>query len=329
MSTILDALRKVEEEKRTQVPDVRTRLLSTSPRFDFRMPRRSRLPWIVGGGLVFTGIALGTGLMLWPLPDTATVKGDAALSSPPTQPTPVPPQADSRSKEEKLGQPPQTARITPNAAVGLSPSQPKPTVPPPATQSQTVASTGGPNIAQPAPGSDPGAGGLMPGAAPNVSGQQRTETPQPAAAVQRSPFVNSSPPDRIAAPPVPSPSASPQVAAAPRRAVRRSIASEKNGPSPSPAGAGNDPVEKEARSHSAPPPASTGEETPSALSGASLSFLQWSADPEKRVASIKIGTSPATIAHEGDAIEGMTVVKIRPDAVELRSGNSHYVLKAR
>jgi hypothetical protein len=74
-------------------------------------------------------------------------------------------------------------------------------------------------------------------------------------------------------------------------------------------------------------PSSTNTEEPP--SGASLSFLQWSPDPEKRVASIKIGTGPATIAHEGDSIDGMTVEKIRPDAVELRSGNSRYLLKAR
>jgi hypothetical protein len=57
--------------------------------------------------------------------------------------------------------------------------------------------------------------------------------------------------------------------------------------------------------------------------------LQWSTDPEKRVASIKVGTGPAMIAHEGDSVEGLTVVKIRPDAVEIRSGDSHYLLKAR
>ena len=66
MSTILDALRKVEEEKRTQEADVRTRLLSNSPsRFDFRTRRRSRMPWIIGGGLVLAGAMLGAGMMVW------------------------------------------------------------------------------------------------------------------------------------------------------------------------------------------------------------------------------------------------------------------------
>src|SRR5262245_16212298 len=78
MSTTLDALRKAEEDKRTQETDARTRLLSSSPRFDFRTPRRSHTPWMIGGGLVFLGIVCGAGLMLWRSSDTVPVV-DAGL----------------------------------------------------------------------------------------------------------------------------------------------------------------------------------------------------------------------------------------------------------
>jgi hypothetical protein len=70
-------------------------------------------------------------------------------------------------------------------------------------------------------------------------------------------------------------------------------------------------------------------ETTSPPTPASVSFLQWSPEPEQSMAFIKIGDAPTTLAHEGDTVNGITVVKIRQSTVELQSGKSRWILKAR
>ncbi len=348
MSTILDALRKVEEEKRTQETDVRTRLLSNSPRFDFRMPRRSHLPWIVGSGLMFVGIVCGAGLMLWHSSDTTSVVDVASpttsaspvtaaqpqTATPPgpplqkqSQPEPQSPtthvqlQGGTHSQEEIAKPQSRVAQITPEVAAVTPPKESAPVVP-----SSAAAGTA-PIIAETKPQYDPWAGGNPQKAAGNAAGRPgAAAVPRPSEeVVQRSPFVNSPPSDQIAAPPpLPPPSERRVTTAAPKPVRPRPQATEKSGhATPNAPATANDPP------RSAPATAAEHEQTLSSPPGASLSFLQWSADPEKRVASIKVGTGPAMIAHEGDSIEGLTIVKIHPDAVEIRSGESHYLLKAR
>jgi hypothetical protein len=346
MSTILDALRKVEEEKRTQETDVRTRLLSNSPRFDFRTPRRSHTPWIIGGGLVFLGIVCGAGLMLWQSSDTVPVV-DAGL--PPTsasqvaapqsqtvippgpqlqKPSQSEPQAphtqaqlpgNPQNEEEKARQQSRAAQITPSAAAVTPPKESTPVVPAPG-----IVSGAAPTVTKTEPYNPWNIGNLAKAAGDPPGRPSVNDPPRPSEeVVQRSPFVNSSPNDQIAAPPPPPPSAERQVPPVPpSKPVRtRPQAPDKSKQSTSVPVLGNDPTPS--------PPAPAREQTQSSPSGASLSFLQWSADPEKRVVSIKVGTGPSMIAHEGDSVEGLTVVKIRPDAVEIRSGDSHYLLKAR
>ncbi|MBI3800734.1 MAG: hypothetical protein HY268_27620 [Deltaproteobacteria bacterium] len=60
----------------------------------------------------------------------------------------------------------------------------------------------------------------------------------------------------------------------------------------------------------------------------SLSFLQWSPEPDRRLAFIKINGGPLTLAHEGDTVEGYTVVEIRRDAVELNAKGRSFTLQA-
>jgi hypothetical protein len=80
---------------------------------------------------------------------------------------------------------------------------------------------------------------------------------------------------------------------------------------------------------SVPQEEDTVDETTSPPTPASVSFLQWSPEPEKRMAFIKVGDAPTTLAHEGDTVNGVTVVKIRQGTVELQSGESRWTLKAR
>jgi len=65
MSTILDALRKVEEDSRARNPDARARLLFSPARPDLRPARRRRAPWLISVGFVLAGFAAGAGLVLW------------------------------------------------------------------------------------------------------------------------------------------------------------------------------------------------------------------------------------------------------------------------
>src|SRR5207253_2100645 len=59
-----------------------------------------------------------------------------------------------------------------------------------------------------------------------------------------------------------------------------------------------------------PPSASTKVEESAAPAGTGLSLLQWSSDPERRIAFIRINGSALTMAHEGDTIGGYKVVEI-------------------
>src|SRR5262245_36664655 len=65
MSTILDALRKVEETQRTRSADARARLLSVPARPSAYASRQQRAPWIIATGLALAGFTAGIGLMFW------------------------------------------------------------------------------------------------------------------------------------------------------------------------------------------------------------------------------------------------------------------------
>ena len=308
MSTILDALRKIEEENRTRNADARTRLLTTPQRFDLRPPRRQRVSWLVGTGLIVGGIALGAGLMGWgwyarstsaPVVTTANVLAPRAPTSTPTQ-TPA-------------------ANPSPPEHVTLVAHPVEPPTPAVTKEEPTVLVV--------APPASPVAAADLAG---TVSPRAEGESP-----VQRSPFVNTSEPERIA-PPSPPPPVEPRVATkakpvtkptpTPRVPVEQEIAARP------PVESTPAPLEESDVAEVAPSAAQEEEdvaETTSPPTPASVSFLQWSPEPEKRMAFIKIGDAPTALAHEGDTVNGVTVVKIRQGAVELQSGESRWTLKAR
>ena len=66
MSTILDALRKVEQDHRAQNADVRARLLTLPPRPYPRTPQKKLLPWVISLGLAVVGFLIGAGIMYRP-----------------------------------------------------------------------------------------------------------------------------------------------------------------------------------------------------------------------------------------------------------------------
>ena len=348
MSTILDALRKVEEENRTRNADARTRLLTTSQRFDLRPPRRQRVSWLVSTGLIVGGIALGAGLMGWGGATRTTLdavvhtgEGVVARSS-----IPPPSQILTANPEHLIpaahpGVPPAAAKEEPKVLVASPPASVRfesgnQTEYLRLQQHREERLAGGPSVeaAKPSP---PGVTHAVPPpqnvAAVDISGTLPTpadgESP-----VQRSPFVNTLEPERIApmppSPPIDSrgdtkakPATKstrvPPALAKTKVAIRPPVES-----TPAPLEESDDgemtpsvPQEEDAAAEMTSPP------TP-----ASVSFLQWSSEPEKRMAFIKVGDAPTTLAHEGDTVNGVTVVKIRQGTVELQSGESRWTLKA-
>ncbi len=315
MSTILDALRKIEEENRTRNADARTRLLATPQRFDLRPPRRQRVSWLLSAGLIVGGIAVGAGLMGWgwyarsPSPPVVTT---AHVPVPHAQPTPAPAPA-----------------ATPAPSAPSAPSERMTSVAPSVELSPPAVTTQEPTIIVVSPSPSP----VTTAALADVA----STSVDPANPVQRSPFVNTAEPEQIAPPPSP---VEPRIAAKPKP-VRKPVPTPRVPVAQESATA--TPVEEamptpleeddvEAVTPSAPVEegeAEDGAETSPPPTPASVSFLQWSPEPEKRMAFIKVGDKPTTLAHEGDVVNGVTVVKIRQGAVELRSGKNRWTLKAR
>jgi hypothetical protein len=140
-------------------------------------------------------------------------------------------------------------------------------------------------------------------------------------AVQRSPFVPPSPPPRNTAP---RPAAALAASANAPPPILDALAFQTNLRR----------QQKEAAAAQSPPLAppgfsqhTGGTESTSAPTGTSLSFLQWSSDPERRLAFLRVNGGPLTMAHEGDVIGGYTVVEIRQNGVELQSGETRMTLR--
>jgi hypothetical protein len=309
MSTILDALRKIEEENRTRNADARTRLLATPQRFDLRPPRRQRVSWLVSAGLIVGGITVGAGLMGWgwyvrspSLPVVTTVH----VPAPPVPPTPAPAPAATLAPPERINPVAPSVELSPPAVT---------------TQEPTVI------VVSPSP---------APVATAALADVASTSV-DVANPVQRSPFVNTADSEQIASPPS---LVEPRIAAKPKPVrkpvpIPRAPVTQESATSPTVEEAMPTPLEEDdvtALTPSAPVEEGEGEngaETSRPPTPASVSFLQWSPEPEKRMAFIKVGDKPTTLAHEGDVVNGVTVVKIRKGAVELRSGESRWTLKAR
>lgn len=269
MSTILDALRKVEQDNQERSADARARLLSSPLRpYDYSV-RQKHTSWLLGASLAVVGFLIGVGLMYTSL---------------------QPDQTNQANQINQINQinpgPSANQQAIPSA---LPDQAAAPFVPPPEqdTQSQTVAM-------------------VHRYRSPFVSAPPRVQPP-PHQTTSRSD------PDYVLEPLEPDfwPDSLPEYEQAEQRG--QTLQAE-------PA----EPAEPDAQ-FIAPSPAPT-LTTPAALarpSQASLGLLQWSSESDKRFAFIKIGDGPLTMVYEGDSVGGFTVVTIRKDSVDLRSGGAH------
>lgn len=304
MSTILDALRKIEGEQRARTTDARARLLLSPALSPSRHSRSRRPPWFISIGLALSGFAAGIGFVLW-RPRSYTAEEQSARA---------PVHTETVTQQVPTQLPTVVATLPPATLPSVeTPSRP------------TTAAPFASNLPSPTP-----------------EGAYEFYADGAFPVVQRSPFVAASPARETAALPKPTTPSSPaarkeqqpvfltgedlrgyntgeNLAALPPGQETTSGASSVSTADPhtpyKPPDGGR------TRSSSPvldPMPANT-----------SLSFLQWSPDPSKRIAFIKVNGGPLTLVQEGDAVSGFTVVEIRHDAVELRSGNASFTLRTK
>jgi hypothetical protein len=278
MSTILDALRKVEGEQRARNADARARLLFVSPQLEGRRKQRSHSLWFRGVGFLTLGFAVGAGLVWWNRRAPSAFDNQPAVSTAQAQ------------REPAIAAPAPPAATVP-AAPGSSPPAPPSSLP---TAPFTSVTDTPPPVEVLATSEIPSAETEL------TSDPYARETSREASEVQRSPFVTAPPAVRSPAPtPTPTPTTPVAKVESPAAEVPDASSTSRT-----------------------PPPSS------SSPANTSLSFLQWSPEPERRIAFIKVNGGPLTLAHEGDTVGGFTVVEIRRDAVELHSGETSVTLQA-
>lgn len=308
MSTILDALRKLEEERQSRTADARSRLLLTSahqtqPLRWQRPSWRSHTTLIGIVSFTLAGFAAGGGVVLWQSYSSSAQSEHSSAVVPPNtvHDTHIPTAANRQPREQS------PSEVTTIASSQLTPSpvEARATSPqslPPKQENADAINTA-------------------------TAGEEESEPLTSASAVQRSPFIASPPIVRDAAPrssglpsSTPPPSRRQQTAVPPSPAI----------PPPSQHATPKAPsttstpwdqyVQKSQRQMK-------GETTGDLPAGTSLSFLQWSSDPERRIAFLRVNGGPLTMAHEGDTIGEYTVVEIRQNAVELQSGETKMTLR--
>jgi hypothetical protein len=60
-----------------------------------------------------------------------------------------------------------------------------------------------------------------------------------------------------------------------------------------------------------------------------LTFLQWSADPQRRFALISIDGTPTQRVREGDSASGLTVTEITPTGVQFKREGQVFMIRPR
>ena len=303
MSTILKALRRVEEE-RPRTPSAPRRAMRgdfVGGPGDAPPPRRKRREpnWKVWGSL--GAVLLLAALVWWRLPRPAGVEIVAA--EPPPRADQVTPQAPAAAVPRPA---PQTRAEAPAA-------------PPPTPPAERLAQATQP---APEPAAAPAPAPAVPAAAPTAMTSdvpaevaQRLpplgatlEPPAPAAATPREPQPAAPAPQAAASPPAPRP-------AAPRPAL-------KPAPTPEPQLAAREPETPPRPA----PVAATAPREPAAPQPSAPSVLiertSWHPKPERRVAWVRVeGLSDPRELHEGDAVGTLVVKEIRPSSVLFQHGS--------
>lgn len=321
MSTILDALRKVEREREPSGD-----LPLDGPTVSPEVRRRRPFPVVAVAMCAIVGFAAGA-LLSWWTPGETPVEV-ASLPAPPPPPNIDVPRAPVRAQPKPAAAPPApnvaadaggttkhdlaiappavAASPVAPAAVAMAPSPaavvpPAPaavSVPPAADHEENaaVAALEKDSVLEPSP-FGPTRGAAREATVPNVAGKKGPE---------EKPAVKAAPKER-----------EPQdLAALVPPAAQEPPAAELEAP-----------IEPEPEA-SPEPIFDTGRSPPGAPKVA-LSFLQWSSDPARRFAFISIDGAPSQRVHEGEVAGGLTVAAITPTGVQFKRENSTFVIRPR
>lgn len=324
MSTILDALKKVEGE-RPQSP--RDQLLhAPSPGTTRRRPLS--IGMVVACAAL--GFATGIGLALWRNAPPSDV-GDLAESEPPAND--VAASARPAAAQDVLGAPPAPAApAAPNAAPAPAAPPPAAAVPPPDVPAPAVAAPAAagsapampeavpaapapvaPALAMPA-GADPGVATSAAAAAGSALEPSPFTPPRPGTPASgtdtRLAHAQNAPP-AAAPPPAAETMPAPDAMAALQPAPPESTTATEPEPPPVP-----------------PTVIDTGRSPPGAPRVA-LSFLQWSPDPARRFALVSVDGAPSQRIREGDTAGGMTVEQITPTGVQFKRDANFFTIRPR
>ena len=282
MSTILDALRKVEQDHQAQSTDVRARLLTLPPRPHSRAPQKKLPPWLMSLGLTVIGFLIGAGIIMYrPSPLITPMTAESTGSAKPAG-------SDSSSPSAQSGE--TAAKTSPDILSAQSSAQPF--VPTPTSQEQSATALASvqrsPFISRPSPQPSQSAYPARPVTPATLPAASHAEN-QDEYVVELLPQDLWDDENEALAPedeahfvsPSPEPLRAPVISPAP----------------------------------SAPP-------VPQGHLDASLSLLQWSPKATERFASIKLADGPLSMVYEGDSVGGFTVVKIHKNKVDLRSNDT-------
>jgi hypothetical protein len=293
MSTILDALKKVERERES--PGDRLR---HEPEHTPKRARRVSTITIVVCAIL--GFGAGAGIALWRSSAPVGDETPAVASAPP---------ADAEVAMVAADPVPRSGPAVRSKPAGRLDGNTRPAPP-------TAASAGAPGAVadsalEPSPFEPPPAEVAAVAAVPAA----RAEAPAgkvPATAA----------PDAVAALPRP----------APRPLKIAPDADDANEPAGEELPL-DDESEIDHESEDADPPAEatlidTGRSPPGAPR-VTLSFLQWSADPARRFAFISVDGGPSQRVREGDAAGAVSVAGITPDGVRLRHADTLFIIRPR
>lgn len=330
MSTILDALRKVERERDpSSEGTLDTTTVSSEPR------RRRSFP--TGAIVVCALIGFGGGAILsWWLPSSGTEVQLASL------PEPSPPPDIAVPRPPLQAQPVVPAAPVEDRVVASAPpaAVPQPEAPPVAAP---------PVAALPAPAAPPAAAAPPPpvdaSLPPAASVPPKVTAPEghsavaaldrKGSAIEPSPFKPSrdSVPAAATEPVAKEPAKKPvdDAPLAPERRELQELAALAPAPAQEPDAA---PVDEAALEPEPEPDTSpetlvdTGRSPPGAPKVA-LSFLQWSTDPSRRFAFISIDGAPSQRIREGEVAAGLTVAAITPTGVQFKREGTLFVIRPR
>jgi hypothetical protein len=335
VSTILDALRKVEREREPAAES------AVGPAISSEVRRRRKIP--VGAIVACALVGFSGGALLsWWSPSEEPVEvaslppppppPDIAVPRAPLRAQPKAPAAAANAEEKKADVPsaamPPATVAAPPAVPGSGVAPPPAAAPaePPARPAEVAPSTA---VAEaPAPGAAEAARPVE----QRGSGEQLAALDKQGSALEPSPFgaarEAAAPNAPKTAPAVAPPAAMPPAPAVPTR-PREDVAAIAPAEPEAPA---LDAVPEPEAEPEPEAPAETLFDTGRSPPGApkvALSFLQWSNDPARRFAFISIDGAPTQRVHEGEVAAGLTVAAITPTGVQFKREGTTFVIRPR